>query len=375
MPELDGLRFVAIVTVFLYHLSGDVIRHTPPGVPVPRSPLFVLAEGLNIGVPLFFAISGMILGLPFANYWLKGGKEISIGRYFLRRITRLEPPYIISLLLFFTLKFVGDRGTITEMLPHLGASFFYLHNVIYREFSSINPVAWSLEIEVQFYIIAPILAVVFALRSAWLRRSVLAAAILLAALNSPWAADPNVSRLDPAGWLRHLSLVGNIQYFLTGFLLADFFLVHPPAENHNRVWDAISVAGWPLLAVLLVVAPVFVFTALPAIILLLYGAVFYGPASRRAFGTVWVASIGGMCYSIYLIHNYAIALLGFITERLGQDLIYEARLMLQFAIMGPIVLFASICFYRLVEQPCMRSDWPTRLRRLLVARGENHSAR
>jgi peptidoglycan/LPS O-acetylase OafA/YrhL len=67
LPELDGLRFVAILSVFIYHLAGDVVRHNPTGVPEPTSYFYALTQQLNLGVPLFFAISGMILGLPFAR--------------------------------------------------------------------------------------------------------------------------------------------------------------------------------------------------------------------------------------------------------------------------------------------------------------------
>jgi len=371
VPELDGLRFVAILFVFLYHVSGDVIRHALPLDPTPSSVAYVLLGRLNIGVPLFFAISGMILGLPFARYWLHTGPRVSLKRYFLRRVTRLEPPYLIAMILFFVLKYVGHRGTIGEMLPHLAASLVYLHGFIYREFSTINGVAWSLEVEVQFYILAPLLAVVFAIGNAWLRRAVIGVAILLASFWTPWIVDLNAARLSPSIWLRHLSLAGNIQYFLAGFLMADFFLSMPPAAHRNRRWDLVSLAGWPLLMVLLVAAPDLAFIALPAMILTLYAAVFYGDASNRAFAQVWVASIGGMCYSIYLLHNYFIALIGFVTERVGQTLSFDVRFAIQALLMTPIVLAISICYYRLIEQPCMNPDWPARLRDFVTSKGRS----
>jgi peptidoglycan/LPS O-acetylase OafA/YrhL len=43
------------------------------------------------GVELFFAVSGMVLGLSFARHYLKGDPVPSLGRYFKRRLTRLEP--------------------------------------------------------------------------------------------------------------------------------------------------------------------------------------------------------------------------------------------------------------------------------------------
>lgn len=365
IPELDGLRFVAILCVFVYHLAYDVVRHNPAGVPVPDSAFYYLTQQLNIGVPLFFAISGMILGLPFARYWLLAGPKISLKRYFLRRVTRLEPPYIAALLLLFVVKLAGHRGTVPEMIPHLGASVLYLHSLLYRDMSSINPVAWSLEVEVQFYILAPVLALVFAVRSAALRRLLICLAIVVAAALNPWT-DMTVARGNLATWMAHLSLAGNIQYFLTGFLLADFFLILPVAKYRNHRWDIVTLLGWPALIFLLIRYTELANVTLPGIILLLYVAVFYGTRSSRLFATLWVASIGGMCYSIYLLHNYAIAVLGFITEPIGQGLPFELRFVIQSLIMTPAVLALCIVFYRLIEQPCMWPDWPTQLRQFAL---------
>jgi peptidoglycan/LPS O-acetylase OafA/YrhL len=354
VPELDGLRFIAIVLVFIYHVNLDV---SPPGNPHPDSSLYALSANLNIGVPLFFALSGMILGLPLARYWLKGGAPVSIKRYFMRRLTRLEPPYIIALLLMFTLKRIGHHGTIPEMLPHLSASLVYLHNLIYRQMSSISSVAWSLEVEVQFYILAPVLAMIFAVRAPWLRRAIILGAIIAAAIWTPYDVKLTTPT-NTAAWMRGISVIGNIQYFLTGFLLAEAFLLIPPATSRRRWWDLVSLAGWPLLAVGLVTAKSFVLTALPLIFLPLCLAAFYGPDSARLCGRLWIASIGGMCYSIYLLHSYAIVLIGMVTERIGRGLPFDARLVIQLVIMMPIVLAVCTVFYRLVEQPCMYPDWP-----------------
>jgi peptidoglycan/LPS O-acetylase OafA/YrhL len=161
IPEIDGLRFVAILSVYVYHLAGDVLRHSSAASsPVLEGGwLFSVTQILNVGVPLFFAISGFILGMPFAAARLEGGRSVSLKKYFLRRVTRLEPPYILCLLLFFGLKVVGARGTAHELLPNLVASMFYVHNLVYHSPSVINFVAWSLEIEIQFYVLAPRFAI------------------------------------------------------------------------------------------------------------------------------------------------------------------------------------------------------------------------
>ena len=62
-----------------------------------------------------------------------------------------------------------DRS-VEELSPRLLASMTYTHNAIYNEFSQVNFLAWSLEIEFQFYVLAPMLVLVFRLRQLLLRR-------------------------------------------------------------------------------------------------------------------------------------------------------------------------------------------------------------
>src|ERR1017187_10213267 len=51
--------------------------------------------------------------------------------YFIRRLTRLEPPYILNLFICFALVVIAENGNPRALLPHLGASMLYLHNLLY----------------------------------------------------------------------------------------------------------------------------------------------------------------------------------------------------------------------------------------------------
>ena len=74
------------------------------------------------GVSIFFMISGFILSLPFAKAHFNknpGKKNISLKRYYLRRLIRLEPPYIIALIIFFIGNvWVLHKYSFDELLPH-----------------------------------------------------------------------------------------------------------------------------------------------------------------------------------------------------------------------------------------------------------------
>lgn len=354
IPEIDGLRFIAIFSVYIYHLAGDIIRHSPPGQFNAHggTGLFAVTQVLNVGVPLFFVISGFILGLPFALAHLGSGRPVSLRKYFLRRVTRLEPPYILSLLLFFVLKVATARGAPAELFTNLVASLLYVHNVVYRAPSVINFVAWSLEIEVQFYILAPLLALAFVIRQTWMRRALLGGMLLVAtALSSKCSSEPVLG----------LSLLAFSQYFLAGFLLVEFYLAAGRKRRPHWLWDLVWFAGWAsFLALLVQGGPAFGWFA-PWLILLLYIAAFRGIVAQRIITNAWLTTIGGMCYTIYLLHNYLVAGIGMVTERILPGLPFETRLLVQFLLISPGVLIVSALYFRWIERPCMRPDWPQRL--------------
>ena len=174
----------------------------------------VLSQG-GFGVSLFFVISGLIISLPFAKAYLGGGARPTLADYYLRRLTRLEPPYFVNLVIMFGLLSVLKADAVVDRLPHLLASAFYQHNLVYGAVSSVNFVAWSLEVEFQFYALAPLLVRVFGVRSQPRRRGIIAAAILLAsALALAAESSPGM----------RLSIIGHGGYFLAGFLLAECLL-------------------------------------------------------------------------------------------------------------------------------------------------------
>jgi peptidoglycan/LPS O-acetylase OafA/YrhL len=90
---MDGLRFFAIVSVVMWHIAQLVRKdHSVLQTTFNRDVVFPFMHIGTIGVPLFFAISGFVLSLPFAEHYLNGRSRPRIGKYYLRRITRLEPP-------------------------------------------------------------------------------------------------------------------------------------------------------------------------------------------------------------------------------------------------------------------------------------------
>jgi len=86
VPEVDGLRFVAIAAVFAFHLALDLASRNPAdfAYPVPGSALHDTLRTGELGVQLFFVLSGLVLALPFARHHLRGGPKVGPEAHFLR---------------------------------------------------------------------------------------------------------------------------------------------------------------------------------------------------------------------------------------------------------------------------------------------------
>src|SRR5690348_2275226 len=79
IPEIDGLRFAAIFFVVIYHQIGTVLFLSPSGQQAAlRDSLSAIPLTLPFGVQMFFAISGFILGMPFALQFIKNSRSVSL---------------------------------------------------------------------------------------------------------------------------------------------------------------------------------------------------------------------------------------------------------------------------------------------------------
>ncbi len=348
---MDGLRFVAIAMVFLFHLNGYLITKSSPHYSFSQRDWLEQVANVGFrGVELFFVISGFILGLPFAAYYRGEGKKVNLRKYYLRRLTRLEPPYLVATMGSFALALLMQGHAFLDRWKELAASLIYQHDIVY---GTIIGVAWSLEIEVQFYLLVPALTLLFAIRSVWLRRAVIVGLIVGAQAIQLFLlpGHPRVS----------LSILAYLQFFLTGFLLTDVFLAEwRQRPDHSFYWDAISLVGWPALFVVLH----FFWLQhwlFPVAIFILYCAAFRGRIFNRFFINRWITIIGGMCYSIYLIHYEAISAVARFTKNWDAGGPYWLHLLVQSVIVGSGVLVVCTVFFLLIEKPCMQPDWPQRL--------------
>lgn len=355
IAEVDGLRFLAIFPVLIQHLAERMNKynvHLVHHEQVHTVFKYWSTRGFT-GVFLFFMISGFILGMPFARHYIQNGKEISLKAFYLRRLTRLEPPYIFFMVVFFIVLCV--RGAdFQNLFSHFIASVFYLHSLLFSDHSPINPVIWSLEVEIQFYIFAPLFAwLCFAIKDALVRRLVLAASVFVYVFLAY-----RFGFFQPWG---RLSILGNLHYFFLGFILSDFY-VSGYLKSKHYVFDVIgmialvssyytwSEGGWGVLF-------------FSAELCIVFMCVFKGQILSSLFSLPFITIVGGMCYTMYLIHLPIAELYGIMTKKFIFSQSYDLNFVLHFAIYFIVVLIATSFFFVFIEKPCMDKDWPQKFLR------------
>ena len=362
ISEIDGFRFLAILPVVINHVSQRVERHATVAFdpPLGQDPFFFWMSRGYVGIYVFFVISGFILSLPFASHNLLGTKKVRLGDYFVRRLTRLEPPYIIAMTIFFIVLLL-QHVPWSDLFPRYLHSLTYTHNIAYLRWSKINPVAWTLEVEVQFYIMAPFLAMAFfRIRDRWIRRCTLMAVIILLVCIQQFF-----------GWWDYpwsFFILGHLHYFMVGFVLADIYLLDWKAGRSPQLFlDVVSV---------LCIVGLFVFTdhdlasrlAYPVILFFLFYGAFRSVHVIQAFRNRWIVAIGGMCYTIYLIHLPMAEGFGKLAGKFPVTNHYIVNLLVQLPVFLVLLFAVSVVFFLAIEKPCMNKDWPKQLKEKMMQR-------
>jgi len=365
IPEIDGLRFIAIFTVLIQHLYERFIRHTliQFNTPTEDNPLTVVATKGIVGVYVFFIISGFILALPFASKILAGKGELKLKNYYIRRLTRLEPPYFIWMTVLFLGFTLSRQINILEYLPHLLANLTYTHALFYHGWSPINPPTWTLEVEVQFYILAPFLAIAFfQIKNKVARRICMILFIIL------FMVIQQYFEFFRFPW--YLTILGYLHYFLIGFILTDIYLCEWRGKiiKGNSFYDFVAIVSFTL--VIVIFNWEFFFFDRIAVLLLLFiffYSVFKGNYVNKFFTNRWIMVTGGMCYTIYLIHLPIAEVLMTITKNIEITKSIEINFLIQLLIFLPVIFVISSVGFLLFEKPFMNKDWPKNLKKKLIS--------
>ncbi|WP_165807255.1 acyltransferase family protein [Nocardioides currus] len=249
---LDPLRAVgalAVVTTHATFWSGDYLRHGVFGSVLAR---------LDVGVAIFFVLSGFLLSHHFLARAFHGAPRETTGRYFWKRFLRIYPAYLIGVVL--AMMYVEDNAGagIKSWFTVLLMGDIYVNDT-YR---SGQTQMWSLATEVAFYVLLPLL---IALVTGFGRHRptstrVLGLVAAMVAFNVLWTLD----LLDRINDASSFGLPGNwlpsyLMWFAAGIALAWAHILREAGRTSGWI-EGLAALGrspgvcWAMAAGLLVVA-------------------------------------------------------------------------------------------------------------------------
>jgi peptidoglycan/LPS O-acetylase OafA/YrhL len=183
------------------------------------------------------------------------------------------------------------------------------------------------------------------------------------------ACVPVFSILQALITLPFVTLFEYVQFFAVGFLLADFYVSKKDKFNKNNILTVLL--GIIFFCIIwsynldkkqaTTLAKIVWFTIFPLAILGFYYLVLFTKLWKDIFSFKFLTVIGGMCYTIYLLHNPIISLVGNFTIKHSFSSIFWIDWLIQSVILLSVILIICSIYFVLIERPCMQKDWHKRL--------------
>jgi peptidoglycan/LPS O-acetylase OafA/YrhL len=366
---LNSARGIAILSVFAFHCisAGQQIPWGPWVRDFSVSIFDLALLPLNfgwLGVPVFFVISGFCIHFSFITQ----GRDWKA--FFIRRWFRIYPPYLGAVVLFAlvipesSLHFDLDGARAwRELVYHL----LLIHNYNAYTYFGINSSFWSIAIEVQLYLIYPLLIWLTA-RFGWGRTLLLTALIEggIAVLSGLQAAahglESSFGFKYPAGLLNLMAqlnwlTISPFAYWFSwslGAKLADDYLNKKSmllAKTPVIIW-----IGCILTCYLFRPLCGFIFMSTCLLTATIIGKRLMsssGNESRPGFAGSALQKIGIWSYSLYLLHQPLIGIAELNLVTLLPVVPPPLRLGVAFA---SLMFILPLCFlsHRYIELPCVR---------------------
>jgi len=242
LQGLDTLRAAAIGLVYMYHYT----------VFASHAPTFgVLSQVGWIGVDLFFALSGYLIGNQILRA-MQSEAGFSIKTFYARRFLRTLPNYYAVLALFVFVPLVRAGA----VLPPVWKFLTFTQNINLQIGTAFSH-AWSLCVEEQFYLILPAVALLVATRKHAVRLGwVLVLATVLGGMLLRTGLWPQTVVDGEVDWGRYYALIYYSPFCRFDELLAGV-VVAMVANFHPAAWARLTRHGYlTLLAGLLGVSAV-----------------------------------------------------------------------------------------------------------------------
>ncbi len=171
LAALDGLRGVAVLLVLWYHVWEI------SWLPAPLPQLQFLPETGFVGVYLFFFLSGFVISYPFVRALVHGTARPAWRHFAWRRFIKIVPSYLLSIAVAYAIGYAHMQDSVPAwkaVLTHV----LFVHTWFNDTYGSINGVLWTLAVEVEFYLLFPLIWWCFA-RAPWLTAATMTAIALL----------------------------------------------------------------------------------------------------------------------------------------------------------------------------------------------------
>lgn len=244
-PELQGHRGLAALTIIVFHAYQYDRVGAAGTYPLQGTWIHPLLLGLDGMVDWFFVLSAFLLTLPFARA-LRAGHSAQGAKDFLgRRSVRIVPLYLVAVFVVWAWRNPSLPGDWRDLVEHLTFTQVYDRK---RIFYTIGP-AWSLAVEVQFYLLFALLGV--ALTRLTRRRRPLApligAALVLAAASVAWTLVAQLVLQRPHDDYPYwFGLPPKLAVFAVGMLTAVAAVVRPLelSVRATRLLRSAGVAGF-----------------------------------------------------------------------------------------------------------------------------------
>lgn len=360
IPELDGIRGLAIAMVVLCHYGAHQITSTP------RTAFNFLHIVLTFGwtgVDLFFVLSGFLIGGILMD---QRSSPRFFGTFYVRRICRIFPVYYLWLAIALILLTVGlpehFRKLAQPDLP-FWSYFTYTQNLLLPKLGDFGNecfgVTWSLAVEEQFYLLFPLL--VRFCSPALLPRLLAVLAVSAVAFRSIAYVG-----LPSPGLTGFVVLPGRWDSLCLGALTA--WLVRRPGfiEGFRRYEQVIWIGGGAILAVLVGMrlthqadlhSPAMHFAGLTLLAIFFSGLLVLALYSQRKwftefFRNVWLRKLGGISYGVYLIHQPVSYFLHAALWRLEPKMTNLPRALTTLLALGTTLGIASLS-WRFFESKCV----------------------
>ncbi|MBI3213754.1 MAG: acyltransferase [Mycobacterium sp.] len=218
VSSLTGIRAVAALLVVATHAAYTTGKYN-------SGYLGLVYSRMEIGVPIFFALSGFLLFRPWVKAAAAGDPAPSVRRYAWHRIRRIMPAYVVTVLLAYAIyhfRFAGPNPghTWIGLLRNLTLTQIYTDSYLYSYLHQGLTQMWSLAVEAAFYVALPALAwllLVVLCRRRWRPGLLLTGLVALMAVSPAWLTLVHTTQWLPDG--ARLWLPTYLTWFLGGMVL------------------------------------------------------------------------------------------------------------------------------------------------------------